>query len=87
MKVEELEAKVKTLENQLRTLQDIEEIKTLQRAYGYYLEHWMASEIVDLFRTVPVLRWSGLKASTWARRELRSTLRPGTEKTRSFYTN
>jgi hypothetical protein len=53
MKVKELEAKVKTLENQLRTLQDIEEIKTLQRAYGYYLEHWMASEIVDLFSNGP----------------------------------
>jgi hypothetical protein len=59
MKTEELEAKVKTLENQvktlenqistLQTLQDIEEIKKLQRAYGYYLEHWMYQEIIDCF--------------------------------------
>jgi hypothetical protein len=53
MKVEELEAKVKALENQLRTLQDIEEIKKLQSAYGYYLEHWMAKEVIDCFADGP----------------------------------
>jgi hypothetical protein len=58
--VKELEAKIKILENQLRsqekilrTLQDIEEIKKLQRAYGYYIEHWMAQEIIDLFSDSP----------------------------------
>ena len=52
MEVEEMEAKIKALEDQVRnlqTLQDIEEIKKLQKAYGYYLEHWMAEEIIDLF--------------------------------------
>ena len=60
MNIQELEARIKTLENQLesqekilRTLQDIEEIKKLQRAYGYYLEHWMAQEIIDLFSDAP----------------------------------
>ncbi len=53
MKVEELEARIKTLENQVRTLQDIEDIKKLQRAYGYYLEHWMHQEIIDLFSDGP----------------------------------
>jgi hypothetical protein len=53
MTVEELEAKVKTLENRLRTLEDIEEIKKLQRAYGYYLEHWMAEDIIDCFADGP----------------------------------
>jgi hypothetical protein len=56
MKAEETEARIKALENQVRTLQtllDIEEIKKLQRAYGYYLEHWMAKEIVDLFSDGP----------------------------------
>ncbi len=51
MKAEEMEARMKTLESQvnaLQTLLDIEEIKKLQRAYGYYLEHWMAREIVNL---------------------------------------
>jgi len=32
MNAEELEAKVKTLEDKIRTLEDIEEIKKLQRA-------------------------------------------------------
>ena len=53
MTVEELEAKVKTLEAQVRTLQDIEEIKKLQRAFGFYLEHWMSSEIIELFADGP----------------------------------
>jgi hypothetical protein len=56
MKVEELEDLVKvmqseiiTLKEQVRTFQDIEDIKNLQRSYGYYLEHWMAEDILDLF--------------------------------------
>ncbi len=59
MTIEELEARVKLLENQLRSmgelqakvrlLEDIEEIKKLQRAYGFYLEHWMSEDLVDLF--------------------------------------
>ena len=53
MNVEALEARVKELENQLRTVQDIQEIEKLQRIYGYYLEHWMAKEIVDLFADGP----------------------------------
>jgi hypothetical protein len=56
MQAEEMEARIETLENQVRTLQtllDIEEIKRLQRAYGYYLEHWMGKEIVDLFSDSP----------------------------------
>jgi len=53
MTVEELEAKIKTLEDRIRTLEDIEEIKKLQRAYGFYLEHWMAEDIIDLFADGP----------------------------------
>jgi hypothetical protein len=53
MTVEELEAKVKVLEEKVRTLEDIEEIKKLQRAYGFYLEHWMAEDIIDLFAEGP----------------------------------
>ena len=56
MTEEELEGRIKTLESQVKTLQtllDIEEIKKLQRAYGYYLEHWMAKEIVELFADDP----------------------------------
>ena len=60
MSVEELEAMVSnlqeqigTLQVQVRTLQDIEEIKKLQRAYGHYLENWMTEEIVNLFSDSP----------------------------------
>lgn len=52
----EMESRIRALENHVRTLQtllDIEEIKKLQRAYGYYLEHWMANEIIDLFADSP----------------------------------
>lgn len=37
--IKELEAKIQKLENQVKILQDIEEIKKIQRAYGYYLKH------------------------------------------------
>ena len=60
MKQEGLEAKVKTLseaisrlEASLTRMQDIEDIKKLQRAYGYYLEHWQEEEIVELFSHSP----------------------------------
>jgi hypothetical protein len=53
MDAKEMEARIKMLENQVRTLQDIEDIKNLQKAYGFYLEHWMAEEIVDLFSDSP----------------------------------
>jgi hypothetical protein len=49
MNLEELEAKVKALEDKVRTLEDIEEIKKLQRIYGYYLDNYMYDEIIDLF--------------------------------------
>jgi len=53
MTVEELEAKVKALENEVQRLKDIDEIKYLQRAYGYYLENWMAEDLIDLFVDSP----------------------------------
>src|SRR3989304_8372759 len=53
MKIEELEAKVKMLEEKIRTLEDTEEIKKLQRAYRSYLEHWMAEDIIDCFADGP----------------------------------
>jgi hypothetical protein len=53
VKVEELEPRIKVLEDQLMRVRDIEEIKILQRAYGYYLEHWMAEDVIDLFSDSP----------------------------------
>ena len=37
--VKTLKKQVKEKDKQLQTLQDIEDIKRLQCAYGYYLEH------------------------------------------------
>jgi hypothetical protein len=47
------ESQIKNLENLVRTLKDVEEITKLQRAYGYYLEHWMTEEILDCFSDSP----------------------------------
>ena len=59
MKTEEMEARIKSLEKELQTVQDVQEIEKLQRIYGYYLEHWMSKEIIDLFADGPdvALEW------------------------------
>jgi hypothetical protein len=66
MKIEELEARLKTLEDQNRTLQDrvrtiedIEEINRLQRCYGYYLEHVMVDEMAELWADDGEMQWVG----------------------------
>jgi hypothetical protein len=53
MDTKEMEARIIELEKKVRTLQDLEEIKRLQRAYGYYLEHWMYEEVIDCFADSP----------------------------------
>ncbi|MEM2424931.1 MAG: nuclear transport factor 2 family protein [Candidatus Bathyarchaeia archaeon] len=53
VKIKKLEEKVETLEKQVQMLQDIEEIKRLQRAYGYYLERWLVDDLLDLFSDSP----------------------------------
>lgn len=44
---------------ELTGLRDIEAIKKLQRAYGYYVERMMYQEIVDYFTDIPdvILDW------------------------------
>jgi hypothetical protein len=58
-RLEALEKKVKAQEEQLTVLKDIEAIKKLQKAYGYYVEHMMYQEIVDCFADSPdvCLNW------------------------------
>jgi hypothetical protein len=53
MDVEQLEARIKELEAKVSIFQDIEAIKKLQRAYGYYLEHWRVANIFGLFSKRP----------------------------------
>lgn len=57
MTIEELEARVKMLENQIQVMHDIEDIKRLQRAYGYYIEHWMSQELIDCFSDSTDVVW------------------------------
>jgi len=49
MNLGELELKVKTLEDKLRTLEDIDQIDKLQKTYAYYLDSGMWDDIIDLF--------------------------------------
>jgi hypothetical protein len=48
-----LKKQVKARDKQIQNLQDMEDIKRLQCAYGYYLEHWMSDEIIDCFSRSP----------------------------------
>jgi hypothetical protein len=49
----EMETRIKELEKKVQSFQDIEDIQRLQKSYGYYLEHWMYEEIIDLFADSP----------------------------------
>lgn len=44
-----MEKTILELQKRVAVLEDLEAIKRLQRSYGYYLEHWMYREIIDLF--------------------------------------
>jgi hypothetical protein len=48
-----LEARLKALEEEVTRLKDIEEIKRLQKIYGFYLERWQADDITELFSDAP----------------------------------
>lgn len=59
-RLESLEQQVKQLSDEaakkdkrIQQLEDIDAIKRLQCAYGYYLEHWMGPEIIDCFAKSP----------------------------------
>ena len=52
-KVKNLAETIEKLEARLRITEDIEAIKKLQRAYGYYLEHWQEDELIGLFSHSP----------------------------------
>ncbi len=51
--IDVLEATIKQLEAKVRLTEDIEAIKKLQRAYGYYLEHWQEEELIGLWSHRP----------------------------------
>jgi hypothetical protein len=49
MTPEEMLKEITDLKKKVQRLEDIEAIKYLQRAYGYYLQHYMAEDLTDLF--------------------------------------
>jgi hypothetical protein len=67
-RIDALEKKVKAQEKQLTILKDIEAIKKLQKAYGYYVEHMMYQEIVDCFADNPDVRLNWLEGQ-WLGKE------------------
>ena len=52
-RIEALEKQVEEQQKEIRRLADIEAIKKLQKAYGYYVEHMMWREIIDCFADSP----------------------------------
>lgn len=47
--VEAMKARIEHLEARLKQLESIEEIKKLQRAYGYYVDYKLWDEVTELF--------------------------------------
>jgi hypothetical protein len=85
MNAQTLEARLNSLEAQvnllrqeivdkdrhLQKLQDIEDIKRLQCAYGFYLEHWMGEEIVDCFSRSPEVSATFVEGSYYGQEGIR----------------
>jgi hypothetical protein len=59
MALKEMEAKIKALETKVGLLEDVNEVKRLQRVYSYYVMHMMRDEIADCFADDPdvTLHW------------------------------
>lgn len=71
MKIEELEARLRVLEDKNRNLQDVEEIKKLQRIYGYYVERGQLEEVADLFSDSPEVSFEPGKKVTVGKEHVR----------------
>jgi hypothetical protein len=51
---------IEDLEKRIQAIEDVLALEKLGRIYGYYLEHWMSKEIVDMFSDGPdvALEWT-----------------------------
>jgi len=58
------EARLKALEKKVGLLEDVNEVKRLQRVYSYYVMHMMRDEIYDLFADHPDVKLHWLEG-TW----------------------
>jgi len=68
MTAKETEGRLKALEKKVGILEDINEVKRLQRVYSYYVMHMMRDEIYDLFGDHPEVRLHWLEG-TWLGKE------------------
>lgn len=68
MNVEQMEARLKALEKKVGILDDINEVKRLQRVYSYYVQHMMRDEIYDCFADHPDVALYWLEG-TWFGKE------------------
>jgi hypothetical protein len=68
MTTKEMEAKIKELEKKVSLLEDVNEVKRLQRVYSYYVMHMMRDEIADCFADDPDVTLHWLEG-TWRGKE------------------
>jgi len=68
MNAREMEARLKALEKKVGLLDDINEVKRLQRVYSYYVMHMMRDEIADCFADDPDVTLHWLEG-TWKGKE------------------
>ncbi|MBN1161179.1 MAG: nuclear transport factor 2 family protein [Dehalococcoidales bacterium] len=68
MTAKEMEARVKALEKKVGLLEDVNEVKRLQRVYSYYVMHMMRDEIADCFADDPDVTLHWLEG-TWRGKE------------------
>jgi hypothetical protein len=68
MKPPEMEARLRALEKKVGLLDDVNEVKRLQRAYSYYVQHMMRDEISDCFADSPEVTLHWLEG-TWLGKE------------------
>jgi len=59
-RLEALENDNKALRKEVTTLNDIEAINKLERAYGFLLEHLMVDQVADLWAKDGAMEWVGL---------------------------
>jgi hypothetical protein len=71
-------------DKRLRDLEDIEAIEKLQCAYGYYLEHWMAEEIIDLFSKSPDVSATFVEGTYYGNDSIRRYFHPDSPQPRTF---
>ncbi|MBN1177356.1 MAG: nuclear transport factor 2 family protein [Dehalococcoidales bacterium] len=68
MNAEEMAARLEALEKKVGILDDINEVKRLQRVYSYYVQHMMRDEIYDCFADHPDVALYWLEG-TWLGKE------------------